>query len=171
MNTDEQISEVIKFITKGDYITVFLSDDINPIDWLNEMNINHNYNPTTKLGDGGYLVMIEFNLRFSFVLLCAEASLEAVRMKMIKHSRYGRILYNEREADRELIENIIFPTYEWEDKLENPYILFEIIRDTHDMATMGMEFSRGYLEKCIAFCVQNEMFRESKALGKRLPES
>lgn len=171
MSAEEQINEVIMYVTNGNYIAVFLDAETHPVDWLDEMSISHNYNRKTALGRGGYLVMIEYNLRFSFVLLCAEAGFEAVRLKMIKHSRYGRVLYNEREDDRELIENIIFPTYEWKNKSENPYILFETIRDTHDMAAMGMEFSREYLENCIDFCVQNELFRESNALKKLLPES
>lgn len=170
MTTDEQINEVIKFVASGDYIAVFLGEGTHPISWLDDMNVAHNYKPTFELEDNGYLVMIEFNMRFSFVLLCAEAALETVRLKMVKHSRYGRALCYEREADREIIENILFPTYEWEDKTENPYILFENIRDTHDMGSMGMKFSKEYLENSINFCVQNELFRESNALKKLLPE-
>jgi hypothetical protein len=64
----------------------------------------------------------------------------------------------------------LFPTYEWKDKSENAYILFENIRDTHEMASMGMRFSKDYLETCISFCVQNELFRESNALQKLLSE-
>lgn len=170
MNTDEQINEVIKFVTNGNYIAVFLGEGTHPISWLDDMNVTHSYKPTTELGEGGYLVMIEFNMRFSFVLLCAEAALETVRLKMIKHSRYGRTLFYDRETDREMIENILFPTYEWEKKTENPYILFENIRDTHDMGAMGMKFSKEYLENSINFCNQNELFRESNALKKLLPE-
>jgi hypothetical protein len=170
MSTEEQVAKIIQFITSGNYIAVYLGSDTHPINWLDEMSVIHNYSRSTELGPGGYLVMIDYNQRYSFSFLCSDATLEAVRLKMVKHSRYGRVLYHEREADKELIENVLFPTYEWKDKSENAYILFENIRDTHEMASMGMRFSKDYLETCISFCVQNELFRESNALQKLLSE-
>lgn len=169
MTTDTQINEVIKYITKGDYVSIFINAEKNAIEWLDEMNITHNYNRDNVTGENGYLVMVEYNERFSFVLISGETEMEDIRHKLVKHSRYRRALDYNREEDRDLIENILFPTYEWEDKTENAFIVFETIRDTHDMAKMGMSFSTDFIEKNIKFCVQNELFRESNALKKLLP--
>lgn len=171
MTTDAQINEVIKYITKGDYIAIFLNNETHPIEWLEEMNIKHNYDSNNVIGRGGYVVMIEYNERFSFVLISGEAEMEDIRYKLIKHSRYRRVLDYGRESDKELIENILYPIYEWSDKTENAFVVFENIRDTHDMAKMGMSFSAEFLETKIKFCVENELFRESVALEKLIHNS